>query len=151
VSRPARTLTILGAVLALAVAGFLLLRPSGDDPETSASTPVATTTTDATTPTSTAPAPKPKPKAVAAVPIVKVRGGEPTGGVQKITASKGETVRFRVSADAPDEVHVHGFDIEKPVAPGEPASFRFPADIEGRFEVELHGSGAQIAEVVVNP
>jgi hypothetical protein len=48
-------------------------------------------------------------------------------------------------------VHLHGYDIERPVGPGEPATLRFRADLEGIFEMELHGSGTQIAELEVRP
>ena len=65
--------------------------------------------------------------------------------------TKGETIRLTVASDAAAEIHVHGFDIEKEAAPGQPARFRFKADIEGRFEVEAHPSATQIAEITVNP
>ena len=35
--------------------------------------------------------------------------------------------------------------------PGGTAEFDFPADLEGVFEVELHHSGEQIAELTINP
>ena len=60
-------------------------------------------------------------------------------------------VRFKVRSDAADEVHVHGYDVEEEVPAGGVASFSFPADIEGLFEVELHHSEAQIAELRVEP
>jgi len=37
------------------------------------------------------------------------------------------------------------------VAPGEPVTFDFPADIEGVFEAELEGAHEQILELRVNP
>jgi hypothetical protein len=82
---------------------------------------------------------------------VRVRGGAPVGGVERIRVESGDTVRFTVSADSADEVHVHGYDIERQVGPGKTARFRFPARLEGLFEVELHGSGAEIAELEVRP
>ena len=53
--------------------------------------------------------------------------------------------------DTADEVHVHGFDVTKAVPAGGTALLSFDANLEGRFEVELHGSGAQIAELEVSP
>jgi heme/copper-type cytochrome/quinol oxidase subunit 2 len=151
-SRPARAAAVIGGVLALAIAGFLLLRPAGDE-ETSAgtaSTPAVTATAPSTVTATTAePAPKPKPKPK--VPVITVRGGQPVGGVKEIEVDKGETIRFKVRSDAPDEVHVHGFDVEQQAAPGAPASFRIEADIEGRFEVESHTTGTQLARITVNP
>ena len=46
---------------------------------------------------------------------------------------------------------MHGYDLERPVAPDAPARFSFTADADGIFEVELHGSGAQIASLEVQP
>jgi hypothetical protein len=56
-----------------------------------------------------------------------------------------------VRSDAADEVHIHGYDLDKEVPANGSVSFSFPADIEGIFEVELHGSEKQIAELRVNP
>jgi FtsP/CotA-like multicopper oxidase with cupredoxin domain len=85
------------------------------------------------------------------VEVVRVRAGAPVGGVKTLEYRRGDRIRLRVIADAPDEVHVHGFDLEKPVGPSAPARFSVEADIEGRFEVELHESGAPIATIEVSP
>lgn len=85
------------------------------------------------------------------VPVVRVRDGEPVGGVQELEVPTGDRIRFRVVADADDEVHLHGYDVEKAVGPGRPATFNVEATLEGRFEVELHGTGTQIAQVDVTP
>jgi plastocyanin len=100
-----------------------------------------------TTATATAPAAPPQPAATR----IRVRGGEPVGGVETIEVQRGDRIRFTVSSDQPDEVHVHGYDLERPVAPGAPARFSFTADADGIFEVELHGSHAQIASLEVQP
>jgi FtsP/CotA-like multicopper oxidase with cupredoxin domain len=95
---------------------------------------------------------QPKPQAEEpTIERVHVRGGAPVGGVKTFRYRRGDRIRLRVTADAPDEVHVHGFDVEKAVGPSAPATFSIEADIEGRFEVELHESGAQIATVEVSP
>ena len=47
-------------------------------------------------------------------------------------------MRIVVSADAEDDLHLHGYDIEKTAAPGKPARFDFDASIEGQFEMESH-------------
>lgn len=82
---------------------------------------------------------------------IRVTNKEPVGGVQKLTVRKGDRVRFTVTADQPEEVHVHGYDVTKSVGPAAPARFDFPAEIEGIFEVELEGAGAQILSLTVNP
>ena len=55
-----------------------------------------------------------------------------------IKVKKGEHVRIVVSSDAHDDFHLHGYDIEKTVEPGQPAQFNFIANIEGIFEIESH-------------
>jgi hypothetical protein len=153
-----KALVAAAAVVVLAV-GFALLQPGDDDdaPAPAAQT-VATTEAPATveaspaedtttTATATAPAAPPQPAATR----IQVRGGEPVGGVETIEVERGDRIRFTVSSDQPDEVHVHGYDLERPVAPGAPARFSFTADADGIFEVELHGSGAPIASLEVQP
>jgi len=85
-----------------------------------------------------------------AVPIVVVKDGEPVGGILTLTYKEGDQIRFKVESDTSDEVHVHGYDIEKEVKAGGSVTFDFPASIEGGFETEMH-HGGQIAELIVNP
>lgn len=87
---------------------------------------------------------------------IRLRGGVVRGGVQEIEAKAGSTVRFVVISDAPDDIHLHGYDIEKPVEPGRPARFEVAADLEGVFEIESHvaedaGREPLIARLVVTP
>jgi hypothetical protein len=87
----------------------------------------------------------------ASLPTIVIRNGEPVGGVEELEYSAGDEVRFRVSSNRADEVHVHGYDVEQEIPAGGSATLSFPAEIEGIFEVELHESEAQIAELRVNP
>jgi len=87
---------------------------------------------------------------------IAVVGGKAKGGVREIEVTAGEVVRLVVSSDAPDDIHLHGYDIERAAAPGKPARFRFEADIEGAFEIESHvaedaGLEPRIANLVVQP
>ncbi len=136
---------VLVAAVAVVVAAFVILRP-GDDGGTS--TTASETSNQATTPQAITTQPeKPKP----AVATIRISGGQPVGGVRKLTFKEGGTIRFRVTDDADDEVHLHGYDVEKPVGPGNAAKFSVPATITGRFEVELHNTATPIAEVTVEP
>jgi hypothetical protein len=85
------------------------------------------------------------------VPTIVIRDGEPVGGIEELEYSAGDEVRFRVSSDAAEEIHVHGFDLAKDVAAGGTVEFAFPADLEGIYEVELEQLGVQIAELQINP
>src|SRR4051794_7800800 len=130
------------AVIVIAVVGFIVLKPSDDK-----SNDKTTSTTTSTTSANGKPA-KPKPPAI---PQVTVKGGKPAGGIKDLTFNKGDTVQFKVVSDVADEVHVHGYDVHKDVAPGQPTTFKFPGKIDGEFVVELESRGEQIASLKVNP
>jgi hypothetical protein len=91
--------------------------------------------------------------ATASVQTIALKGGEPVGGIKTFTYDSGQRVRFRVTSDIEGEVHVHGYDYEKPIKAGGSVSFDFPAKLEGGYEIELHHGGGenQIAELQVQP
>jgi hypothetical protein len=121
--------------------------PAASQPATTAIAPDTTTdptTTEADTPQVAAP---PAPS----VRTVRVVNGQPQGGVRTLSYDKGDVVRLRVRSDIADEIHIHGYDLKKDVRAGGSVQFRFTADIEGRFEIELEDAGTQIANVEVHP
>src|SRR5690348_17018913 len=134
-SRATRTALAM-AVIVIAVVVFIIVKPSGNSSSTSSN---SSATTSPGTPS------------MAAVPTVQVKSAKPVGGIQDLTFNKGGTVRFKVVSDTADEVHVHGYDFHKNVAPGHPITFKFPAKIDGEFVVELESRGEQIASLRVNP
>jgi hypothetical protein len=136
---------VVVALVAAAVVLFVVL--SDDDGDSDQAASGTTTTATTTTTKETKEKPKPKPE----VTTILVKGGEPVGGVQELTYTAGDEVRFDVESDVAEEVHVHGYDLIEEVSPGKVASFDFPADIEGGFEVELEGAHVQIAELTVQP
>src|SRR4051794_6721960 len=135
-----RRIAVLAAVVVVAVVGFIVLKPSDDKSDNKTQSQAQT---EAQT-TGGQKAPRPVPKVV-------VKGGKPVGGIKDLTFNKGDTVRFGVTSDVADEVHVHGYDFHKDVAPGHPIKFRFPAKIDGEFVVELESRGEQIASLKVSP
>ena len=87
---------------------------------------------------------------------IVIRDNKVVGGPKRIEVTKGDPVRIIVSADAEDDIHLHGYDIEKTVEPGKPARFAFDASIEGQFEMESHtaedaGLEPVIANILVEP
>jgi hypothetical protein len=149
-SRNAR-FAFLGVAVVILVIAFLALRPSSDDPETTADAPTATPTLATTsapdvrdetpTPTET---PTPKPT-VDPGPLL-------TGSkVVKLRFDKGDTVRFRVRSPQDEEVHIHGYDIKKDVKAGQTVKVSFKATIDGIFEIEFEDAAKQIAELRVDP
>jgi heme/copper-type cytochrome/quinol oxidase subunit 2 len=159
-SRNQRIALVVAAV-AVAVLAFVIAQPADDedDGERAATTPAQTTTetggdqSGGTEPTEAEePPPPPEPE----VTRLRMRGGQVVGGVREIEVESGDTVRIVVSSDAADEIHLHGYDITRNAAPGQPARFRFKADAEGAFEIESHvaldaGNEALIARLLVQP
>jgi hypothetical protein len=143
-----RGLRIGLVVVAAAVAVVLFVVLSGDDDDATESGAATTTQTEAQ-PANGGQEAKPEPEAE--IPMIEVKGGEPVGGVQELAFESGDRIRFRVTSDAPAEVHLHGYDVMMDVEPGKPVTFDVPADIEGIFEVELEETAVQIAEVEVSP
>jgi FtsP/CotA-like multicopper oxidase with cupredoxin domain len=148
----ARRATIVVVAAVIAVVAFVVLRPSDDgDDDSQRGTPTAQPA-----PTSSAPAeqeekqPEAGPKEPT-VPLVRVRGGRPVGGVQTIEANEGDTVRFRVQTETPQEIHLHGYDLYEDTTASRPAEFRFEANETGIFEIEVHGTHTQVAELKVEP
>jgi len=137
-------LGVIAAAVAVAVAGFVIASSGDDKSKTSGS---STTATPPPSTTGGNPA-KPKPPGP---PKIVIEGGKPVGGVKKIRVRKGDRVRFTVTSDVGDEVHVHGYDLHKDVAKGGTVSFDFPAKIDGEFEAELESRGEQILALTVEP
>ena len=86
-----------------------------------------------------------------ASPRSRSRTAQPVGGIQDLTFTEGDDIRFKVDSDVSDEVHFHGYDVGKDVKAGGSVTFDVPATITGVFEVELESRAEQIAEITVNP
>ena len=101
----------------------------------------------------TGPGEKPKedePKAPR-METIRIRDGKPVGGEKTLRFRRGETIRLRFAADAPGEVHIHGFDQEIGVGPSGDKITRFKASLEGIFEIEDHETGEVLAKLEIRP
>jgi FtsP/CotA-like multicopper oxidase with cupredoxin domain len=143
----AQRFTFLGIAAVIAVLAVILIGGGEDESETPTTTSQTTPTPtpdepdpdDTPTPTPTAtPTPEPPPL---------LEGGE----VTKLRFTEGDTVRFRVVSDVPEEVHVHGYDIAKDLEPGKVVTMSFKGDITGIFEIEYEHAGEQIGQLRVDP
>jgi plastocyanin len=147
---------LIVAALLVAVIAFVIASPGADDDGDRAAQTTATTETSGSSGTGTETATEPPPPPRPEVTRIQIRGGEVVGGPAEIQAQNGDTVVIVVSADAPDDIHLHGYDIEKKAAPGQPARFRFKANLEGEFEIESHvaedaGRNPLLATLIVEP
>ncbi len=61
------------------------------------------------------------------------------GGPKKFTVKKGTHVVLRVRSSLGEAVHLHGYDIEKPIKSAKTfVKIAFVAKVPGVFEIELH-------------
>ena len=80
---------------------------------------------------------------------LSIRDGTMNPG--EIEVREGDRVTLRLTSEAPTEVHVHGYDLEEEVSPGEAATLSFDADLPGRFEIEDHASEDVLVVLLVQP
>jgi hypothetical protein len=126
-------LGLIAGAVAIAVIAFIIAQSGGsDNNDHTTSTSKGATTSATTTP-------------------IQVVNGKPVGGIRKIKVNKGDQVRFSVTSDVSDEIHVHGYDFMKDVKAGGTVRFDFPAKIDGSFVIELENRGEQIASLEVEP
>ncbi|HLM05964.1 MAG TPA: hypothetical protein VK402_12350 [Blastococcus sp.] len=69
---------------------------------------------------------------------VQVSGGRVTGDSGRVPVSPGAPVTVVVTSDVADTAHLHGYDLDAELSPGQPAELTFDATIPGVFELELH-------------
>ena len=81
---------------------------------------------------------------------VNVVHGKASGDTGRVQVPLGTSVTLVVTSDEADEVHVHGYDIEKELSPGTPVTLQFDATITGVFEVELHKAGTVLLRLQVS-
>jgi hypothetical protein len=142
-------IAVVGVVVAVGL--FLLLKDdTADEDSTVATTTPAASTDGEDEGSERPPEEKPKPEKPE-VPVVEIEGGKPVGGVQEFEFKSGEEARFEVVADAPDELHLHTYDLTFDVKPGKPTEVTFEAEFEGTVELESHSTGELIAEISVVP
>ena len=137
---------VLAAIVA--VAAFALLRGPGEDPPPAGRQPAAQTD-DPGSASRTAGRPQAEP--APSYTTIRIRDGRPVGGVEELALDSGDTARLEFRSDQPTEVHIHGYDKYVDVRPGKPARTRFPANLEGIFEIEDHASATPLAELRVSP
>ena len=147
-----RTPALIGAgALVVIVVLFFVLQGGDDNDETTtaASTTATTSTSGGSTTESTT---KEESTTVdAEVPTIVIKDGQPVGGVQELSFTQGDDIRFIVDSDVSDEVHFHGYDVGMDVEAGGTVEFNVPATDTGVFEVELEERVIPIAEITVNP
>lgn len=122
----------LGGAVAVVTLVVLVACGGGDDDASPAVSATSAPTTVARSGSVTTPA--------RTILSVTVRGGSVVEGGSRQRAPLNEAVTIRVTSDAADEVHIHGYDKKFTVAAGQTGEVTFNANIPGVFEVEFEKS-----------
>ncbi len=69
----------------------------------------------------------------------------------EVSVTEGKQVSLQITSDHPIEFHLHGYDQEVEVEPGEPAELSFEATITGRFPIEDHATETELGTLLVQP
>lgn len=152
---PLARIAVLAITLSVLIVGFVVLRPVDQRrglpvssvAETTPSPDVAAAPRNDGARTARRAAASPSEPGVR----IEVENLVPERGVTRIRVRVGQPVRFTVTSDRGENVHLHGYDLVEPVAPGRPARFVFTADLEGIFEVELENAAVPVAQLRVDP
>lgn len=80
---------------------------------------------------------------------VSIARGQISGTTGRVQVAAGSHVSLVVTSDVADQVHLHGYDLEKELAPGKPTSLQFVATLTGVFEVELHKANVVLLRLQV--
>ena len=135
------------SLLAVVLAAVVVAAGCGDGGDAS---PPVSTAVETTVETSSPPPPAPTPARPKAV-VVDVDQGRPRGGIQRPQLEQGTKIVLVIRSDLGEAVHVHGYDVERPISPGRPLRIPLTLTIAGRFEVELHHPDALLAVLEVQP
>jgi FtsP/CotA-like multicopper oxidase with cupredoxin domain len=72
---------------------------------------------------------------------LSIRNGELPADTRVVRVRQGDDVTLRWTTDAALAIHLHGYDLERKLAPGPSVSMRFTAKATGRFPIEVHAHG----------
>jgi len=147
----AARLGVIAVVAVVAAIAFVALRPSAGNPGQAPLQPAAPSERPETERKAEARPRRERRPPRPQYARIRIREGAPVGGVKRIDVDAGDTARIEIASDAAGEIHLHGYDREAQVGPGRLTRLRFRADLEGIFELELHGPGTKLADLRVEP
>jgi hypothetical protein len=146
-------IALAGIVIAVIVFLFVANDDTADqESETTPSLETSTAPTDnGEKPDSDKPQ-KPEEPEEPEVPQLEIQDGAPVGGPLEVEVTVGDELRIDITTDAPDELHLHTYDVYLDIVPGKTNELVVEnADIEGVIELESHSTGALLAEISVVP
>ena len=130
-------------LLAAVAVGLFVLLSGGDDDGGEGNGSTTATVIEGTTTT-----------VEPAFEVIRLADGAPVGGARELSYEQGDRVRIRVIPDPGlEEVHIHGYEIDRFPDGDKPLVFDFTADLTGGFELEAHGVAGDVllANIKVQP
>ena len=80
---------------------------------------------------------------------VTIAGRTVTPAPSQVQVKPGETLTLVVTSDHDDELHAHGFEVEKELKAGVPTTVVLKTDLPGVYEVETHHPPLRLLSVAV--
>ncbi len=110
---------------------------------------VGTTGTPSSSPSAGIASGEPNPAKEPVTVSVSITDGKVTPKPSRVKIPLGSTVELQVTSDVDDEVHVHGFDVEKPLDAGVTTTVELQATEAGLYEVETHETELELLQLEV--
>jgi len=82
---------------------------------------------------------------------IDIKEGRVVSGTALLRAHEGDEITIRIVSDRRDEVHLHGYDLQAQMGPGDTAVVAFTASRTGRFGLEAHRSHLELATLEIYP
>ena len=73
---------------------------------------------------------------------IRIAQGRISDAIRLMRVHQGDSVTLRWTSDRPVMLHLHGYDLEKPVSADAVTQFSFTAYATGRFPIEIHAPAA---------
>ena len=110
------------------------------DTADTAAVPASPAPTGAPATAATVPVPAPTPTPASPVVAIDLNIANRAAGLarQDLQVKRGDTVSLHITSDEPGEIHLHGYNLTAPVAPGAPGELTFQAATAGAFGINFH-------------
>ena len=82
---------------------------------------------------------------------IQTQDGNPVGGSTTFRVKQDDTVTFNITSDTEGEVHLHGYDLEKELVPGQSVTLTLTANATGRFLIEIEETEVELGFLEVQP
>jgi hypothetical protein len=82
---------------------------------------------------------------------IVVKNGRLVSKRRILVVHRNDNVTLHITSDAPNEFHLHGYNLLVELVPGKTATLHFRANLTGRFTYELHKTELELGALEVYP